>query len=466
MQKVRIGNDIRLNLTLRGPRNFDEKSIKELRCYFINTSVTRCFGDRCIESCCRKRYPWDCFPCHHNASSYLTNTCGRPCYHTYPHCFVGGCCGHCCHHTKYPQSPCDPAHGMGPLPPKYDCDCCHYCRHGHHNPLSRCYDCWDSLKFNHCFYRPGHDDLVTPHLDEDFRYLAPSRVLPQKNKIQTYFPAADQFMCGVYKLVVVMVAYEAGWGRCDLHTYTIDYGQVVTLVDDNTGIDGDVTIDVDNGSTIDGSISQISTTRDTYYMTPLDTLSIGGYDYYDKQYTVNVLVGGSSTPIEYDPMDWPYDELKFESADPTIVAVDPHTGRLTAMDNETNAETVITVTSADTTYSFTVKVIGSGYDYIGFSASTDYRQVRLELPSFKKARSIYGTHELKNMIPDGYLWIVSREPIADMNSLEETGRVRISTFDAPLQKMAEPSQDDNHYYYYCPNKVMTDKAFDITVDKN
>ena len=142
--------------------------------------------------------------------------------------------------------------------------------------MSRCYDCWDSLKFDHCFYRPGHDDLVSPHLDADFRFMAPSRVLPGKNRIQTYFPAADQFMCGTYKLVVVMVAYEAGWGRCDLHTYTIDYGEVFTLVDDG-GISGNVIIDVDKDDTIEGDVVEIGVTQSKgmYYMLSNSTLSLG-----------------------------------------------------------------------------------------------------------------------------------------------------------------------------------------------
>lgn len=91
------------------------------------------------------------------------------------------------------------------------------------------------------------------HINEDFRYLAPSNVLEGKNRIQVYFPACDQYACGVYKLVIVLVIYESGWGRCNLHTYTIDYGDIFTLVDDNTGASGDVTIDVDNDQILGAS---------------------------------------------------------------------------------------------------------------------------------------------------------------------------------------------------------------------
>jgi hypothetical protein len=32
--------------------------------------------------------------------------------------------------------------------------------------------------------------------------------------------------CGVYKLIVQAMIYEPGWGRTDIHTYTMDYGDV------------------------------------------------------------------------------------------------------------------------------------------------------------------------------------------------------------------------------------------------
>ena len=47
MQKIRIGNDIRLNLTLRGPRTYDRANIKQLKCYFINTSMLDYFPVGC-----------------------------------------------------------------------------------------------------------------------------------------------------------------------------------------------------------------------------------------------------------------------------------------------------------------------------------------------------------------------------------------------------------------------------------
>jgi hypothetical protein len=129
----------------------------------------------------------------------------------------------------------------------------------------------------HCpeYFRPGYNDFIAPHLDENFRYLASSKVLPGQNRIQTFFPARDQFMCGDYKLIVVVVKYESGWGRCDLHSYTIDYGTVVTLVDDPSGMSGDVTIDVDTDTLEDAKIDGIMLNNTRLTMKERSQLELG-----------------------------------------------------------------------------------------------------------------------------------------------------------------------------------------------
>ena len=56
MQRIRIGNDVRLNLTLRGPRTYDQANIKQLKCYLINTSMldyfpVDCFWNKHVHGC-------------------------------------------------------------------------------------------------------------------------------------------------------------------------------------------------------------------------------------------------------------------------------------------------------------------------------------------------------------------------------------------------------------------------------
>lgn len=226
-------------------------------------------------------------------------------------------CGPC--HPKYPYTPMNPAFGEGPLRPNYGhgCRCCNchgdfdnYCRYGFLDPRAKCHP----HMMPHCncgcdkcahftpYFRPGHCDCVMPHFDENFRYLAASRVLEGKNKIQTYFPAQDQLLCGDYKLVVVLIVYEAGWGRCNLHTYTIDYGTVVTLVDDDSAINGDVTIDVDNDKLENSDMTMISTFRNitNYYMYSNSNLMLGQKDNNGNKYQIEVeLTSGSILP--YNP---------------------------------------------------------------------------------------------------------------------------------------------------------------------
>lgn len=462
--KVRIGNDIRLNLTLKGPKNYDEKNVKELHCYLINTSVTKCFG----------KDP-HCHCCSHD------HVCGHPTYHVTPHCFWHT--QPCCAHLKYPFSPCDPAMGPGPLPPKYHHDCpCHesYCRYGHMDPRSncfghhhgRCYDhccghCWDGKVFHNHYFRPGFFDVVAPHFDEDFKYLAPSRIMSGKNRIQTYFPAQDQFMCGDYKLVVVMVVYETGWGRCDLHTYTVDYGTVVTLVDDDSAVDGAITIDVDTDQLEDSNIYNIETVG-SYTMLPGDALNIGDKDYNGQKYElIMTLANGGQLP--FDPCDWDFGSVKFYSDDPSIVSVDENTGRLYASQSAGDRETTINVYSGTVRASYTVKVIGSGMDYIVFINSDNVNDVNAlikDRKSFNGSRvynyvNIFGTHDLINPKDGNYMWICTRRPIADSNST--MSHVKCSMFDVPLLP-AQTRGADNLYYYMCPNRLVKTETFDITVE--
>jgi hypothetical protein len=281
-------------------------------------------------------------------------------------------------------------------------------------------------------------------------------------------------MCGDYKLVVVMVVYESGWGRCDLHTYTIDYGTVVTLVDDESGVDGNLTIDVDTNKLHEGDIETIITSPE-YTLVTGDELMIGQNDYEGVEYKLEVyfLNGGSA---EFDPVDWEFGAIEFQSTDPSIVKVDKHTGKLTAMGTASDQSTTINVYKAgDTTplTSYTVNVIGSQYDYIIFIDTDDVenvekfiqeRSAEFNSSNSKKYRldNIFGTHNLTNDKGESYMWLCSRKRIADSNST--MSHVRTSMFDVPLNPAIRRG---NMYFYMCPNKLVqmesTDQ-FDITVE--
>lgn len=450
---VRIGNDIRFNLTLKGPRNYNQTNIKQLRAYLINTSL-KDYTEMWAPCCdCGRSHPCGKFGYHHPV--YNSYTCidrfhrafKNPCKH---------CC--CCKNDDY--IPFNPAFGQGPLPPKYE--------YNH-----RCCKCNKDFDF----------PVMPMHIDEDFKYLAPSRVLPKPNQVQVYFPAHEQFACGVYKLVIVVVVYEAGWGRCDLHTYTIDYGDVVTLVDDNTGVDGDITIDVDTDQLANSGVMDIKTSRSDFYMYPNQTLMLGGKDNYNKDYTIDVTLENGST-LEYMPNNWPYSKLEFQSSDPDLVQVGPD-GSLISKSSTTNRKAIITITTPDdpnVSITFNVNIEGSAKDYIGFAPVRPLSQNGInredqdfENPSQESSDvvpggasnvdfnsstfrqiEISGTHHVNNNNAGWYLWIASRTPIKN---------VMIGEFKMPITA-AEYIQKDRLYCYACPNPVQDTSAFgglDVTV---
>lgn len=209
MEVVRIGNDICLQVHLRELTDFDQHNIKQLRAYLINVESQNP-NPICVDAC----------RCN----------CGPRGYHFYP----WSCC-------RRPYITVNPVAGPAPLPCGYRC-------------YTGCVGChgWDRFGCNH---HCGHiDSYFIPDSAVD-RFLAPSKVLSEKNEIEVYFPAKDQLECGTYKLVVVIAAFEHGWGRSDVHTYTIDYGDVFTLVNDSDGASGYVKIDVSKQSSVtpDGS---------------------------------------------------------------------------------------------------------------------------------------------------------------------------------------------------------------------
>lgn len=476
---IRIGNDIRLNLTLKGPKNYDSTNIKSLKCYFINTSL--------------------CDFCNPCCGELKGCGCGRPCYHVEPYNMCD--CHKPCGHLKYPYTPADPAFGQGPLRPNYGhcfhgC-CCHkdfdnYCRYGFMDHRAKCHP--HGCGFCHCcdkcaeftpYFRPGHCDMIHTHFEENFRYLAASSILEGKNKIQTYFPAQDQLICGDYKLVVVLVVYEAGWGRCDLHTYTIDYGTVFTLVDDDSAINGDVTIDVDNDKLVNGDIDGFETSSNNYYMYPNREMPIGGSDAYGIKYNIEVQFA-NGTRVNYHPQDWQYTDLNFEivSGDSSVLQIG-NDGTLYSNQPLHDTQVGIKVTpkrKSEPSTLFTVTVLGTSSDYIGFSSirptegiidrtdqsfedlypgySGDQQEyerrpgvaANVSLEDLTEVSSIEGLHRGLSTDKNGqYLWIVSR------------AKVQSVMIDGMTMPLTQCGTYDGHFYCACPNPVMSNIEFDVTI---
>lgn len=79
----------------------------------------------------------------------------------------------------------------------------------------------------------------------DNKFLAPSRLLAEQNRIEAYFPAKAQHQIGEYKFVIVLTIYQPGWCENNLRTITLDQGIIFALTSDDRDPDHDTTIDLD-----------------------------------------------------------------------------------------------------------------------------------------------------------------------------------------------------------------------------
>ena len=459
MQRIRIGNDVRLNLTLRGPRTYDQANIKQLKCYLINTSMLDYF-------------PVDCFCSKHvHGCGCVNDRCGHPKYHALPHCRYYDCCHndfyhpYCCHdyfhhcshdfHCMLDPHGCNPAAGPGVLPPKYN------------KP-------YDAVNCCAC---------------EDFTYLAYSRVLPKANSIQCYFPAKDQMFCGVYKLVVQAMIYEPGWGRTDIHTYTMDYGDVFQLVDDKTGASGDITIDADTDDIENKNIIAMRIKTKDLAMYGNTKLNLGEKDVRDHKYVIEVDLENGST-VEYNPSNWPYETIEFMPMKSDVIEIDQSTGTIHSFEQDETNSTIVIATAKNNgvKVTFTVTVIGGDYDYIGYlpvrpfskEMEDDYRYHfdrddqgfendeqenvtkvgvgHVDTNLLTKSKDLSKGVTIENDIDGQYLWIVTRRPIEYAANIDAgIASNMVPTFSIPLTT-PQKKYNDEKYYYCCPNPIKANKA--------
>lgn len=191
IKRIRIGNDIRLRINLLNMKGIDTINIKSIKVYIINTSREKEKADK-IANCTKFISRFPCEP-HHPAfepSAYDLNLAGLPRYYAYPE--------HHCHYFY---------HGFG-LHPDWS----------HIYPVENC--------------------------TNDTEFIAPVQATEYKDRVDAYFPANNQLYCGVYKIVVVARIYQPGYGLDNLKTITMDYNNIFRLVDDSTGTNSDVTIEI------------------------------------------------------------------------------------------------------------------------------------------------------------------------------------------------------------------------------
>lgn len=446
MRKIRIGNDIRLKLTIKPTDQagfdklveFDQSNVKQLRCYLINTSYFR----RKEED---KPAPFKRvgFPEFYRPSHYNINNAGFPSYHMAPanmcnydrfapdfhdfHWWPGyrgfglhpeHFHDHCCHlqHGPRPKPSCcgfepwcaDPHVGHTHMPCDYHFNHVPPCAEPFH-PFPEPYDIYGRPMEDH-----RHPNPYMPY------YLADSQVLNEKNTLTCFFPAVQQKLCGEYKLVVVLTVFEQGWGRHNLRTYTIDKGCVFELVHDETGDSGNIVIDVDNTGNREHIIDSIYPENNDYIMASSTSMKVGEFDSMGLDYNIYVILKDGTTAL-YNPNDWHFTELKFSSSDESVVKVGKD-GTLYAQDiDEAEKTATITVMDIDETvsaeYQVTVRYMDS--IKIGFSLIDEAEDMSADDECLGLYKIKTGTYSVPNNQSGKYLWVFSQRKIHYIKSTED-----------------------------------------------
>ena len=413
MRKIRIGNDIRLKLKIEPNTQagfdkideFDQSSVKQLRCYLINTSLFEPKEKIGPKPFMRVGFPEFYNPQHHNI-----NCAGFPSYHMMPANL---------HNYDRFMPDFHSFHwwpgfrGFG-LHPEHFHDHCMHIQHGP-KPVPTCCDCECEHKCDECEMLPY--------------YLADSEVLAEKNTFSCIFPAKEQIACGIYKLVVVLKVYEEGWGRHNIRTYTIDKGDVFELVNTAEGESGAITIDTDRSDFASGERENVFSTiyleANSLTVAAGSETKIGSTDANGVDYNIYAIIKDGSTVI-YNPYDWHFPSLKFTSSNENYLTV-TKSGTLVAKDIEDVEETVtVSVTDIDgkmEPFIFTVTVKPLDGIKIGFDYADDVAQMTADNSNLLDYRVRDGVYQIPNIYNGAYLWVFSQRRIQYIKGVEGNNEI-------------------------------------------
>lgn len=194
--KIRIGNDICLNVTLLYTTNNEYANIHSVQAFLINASKEAEFeADIKDKTKFISRFPVEPYIDAYSSTAYDIKSSGYPTWRAYPR-----------NHIYATYS------GFGLHPD------------------------WRG-KYRHM---PKHN--LT-------QYRAEVKYTKDRSTIKVFFPAEQQLYTGTYNLVVVAKVYDPGYSKDNLRTVTMDYENVFILVNKSSeGIDGAVTLDVASAS--------------------------------------------------------------------------------------------------------------------------------------------------------------------------------------------------------------------------
>lgn len=493
MRKIRIGNDIRLKLTLRANEEagfdklneLDWSSVKQLRCYLVNTSWNRPPDPDEPAPFKRVGFPEFYAPTHHNINNagfssfhmLPANVCNYdrfiPDFHGFH--WWPGYRGFGLHPEHFHGHPWHHVHGPHPGRDIWNMHT------PHPDPCflgpEEC-DCLADPHRPHPFYKPEpgfrsceepyHPDFVPidifgrPAEDHSHQnpfapwYLADSQMLHEPNTATCFFPAVQQRLCGVYKLIIILTVFEQGWGRHNLRTYTIDKGDVFELVDEG-GESGNIYVDIDDTGEQEDLIESIYALKDRYTMASDTQLAIGGQDADGYDYQIYCTLKDGSTVL-YNPLDWHFAELIFESSDEDLVSVNKD-GTLYAHDVDTIQEATITVKDSQNTdimYEYTVVVKPLDSLIMGFDPTVDINEMSPDKETMHMYSCKKKTYEIHNGHDGYYLWIYSQRRIHYIKSTEDNNELAAELSSGFRVPMTNAEIKNGYYCYRSVSPILKD----------
>lgn len=401
IMNIRIGNDIKVTFTIKGPAKTDTINMKSLRVYFVNGSSPQCPFV--------KRFPSEPFPQFYTPSKYTIHGCGNYEYNVSPHydkCEYAVCSGGFHDYHLWPSY-----NGFGITPKKFG-DCC----------------------------EPTFNDFVAPYTIEE-----------DTNKISAYFPACKQKV-GSYRMVVIMTTYESGWGKSNLHTYTIDYGYMFTIDNNELSIGGNVEIDGDSKTIIGSDIKEIRAASSVLYLRRGDLLKLGQKDSRSNLYNIYITLENGTT-VQYNSNVLDNQKLRFVGGEQYIKIDEEGTITMIDIPEESTSLQIFATNNSSVKEVITIIPVTDDACYVGFDSTTDGNQIDVDDDSkFKLFNTPNKPYTVTNPIHGQYLWIVSNTPVLSVNS----GISQI-----PLVEAKVPGF---RYSYYCPNALIN-TTFSITINK-
>ena len=189
----------------------------------------------------------------------------------------------------------------------------------------------------------------------DNKFLAPSRLLAEQNRIEAYFPAKAQYQIGEYKFVIVLTIYQPGWCEDNLRTITLDEGIIFALTSDDRDTNTNTIIDLD--------IPYITsiTVPNKLVLKNESQFNIGEQDYNNTTYSITLNYSdGSNKSVTSDEFSSLISTSIYNSGGISI----EENGQIIRTDNFKDINTeVIYYLKEDPSIAATMKIISSGKMY-------------------------------------------------------------------------------------------------------